>query len=700
MSASHDPHPQDHAAANPLMQNPLLETWNTPFGIPPFDKIASDHYRPSFDAAFAQHKAEIAAIADNPAPADFDNTIAALERAGHNLRRVSLVFFNQALAHTDDAIEAVERDIAPLFARHSAEIHLNDTLFARVDAVHEKRDVLGLNAEQKRVLERRHLAFKRAGAGLAPEVKARLAQIGEQLATLGTQFSQNVLADEKAFTLVLDQGEDLTGLPDWLITEAAETARQRGFPGKYVITLSRTSIEPFLAMSSRRDLREKAWRAWVSRGEMGGATDNRALAIEMLQLRGERARLLGYDSFAHFRLADTMAKTPEAAQDLLDRVWTPARARALREEAALQEAIAREGANFTLAPWDWRYYAERRRKAEFDLDESEIKPYLQLDRMIEAVFFTAGQLFGLAFKERFDLPLYHADARAFDVLGADGAPIALFIGDYYARPSKHGGAWMSEYREQEKLDGVVLPIIVNVLNFVKPAEGEACLLSFDDAHTLFHEFGHALHGLLSDVTYPLLSGTSVARDFVEFPSQLYEHWLEQREILRRFALHYRTGAPMPEALLEKLLAAKQFNQGFATVEYTASALVDLALHCQKPTPDLDIIALEKAMLEKLGMPKGIVMRHRTPHFNHIFSGDSYAAGYYSYLWSEVLDADGFDAFVEAGNIFDAAVAKKLRENVYAAGNRAAPDVAYLGFRGRAPAVDPLLKKRGLTGEAG
>ncbi|QXX75960.1 M3 family metallopeptidase [Methylovirgula sp. HY1] len=680
-------------------QNPLLESWSGPFGIPPFDRVAAEHYRPAFDAAFAEHRAEIAAIADNPAPADFDNTIAALERAGRNLRRVSLVFFNLAGADTNDAIETVEREISPLFARHDAEIHLNDALFARVDAVYAQRDALGLDAEQKRVLERHHTAFRRAGAWLAPEVKARLAEIGERLATLGTQFSQNVLADEKAFTLVLDAGEELAGLPDWLVAEAAETARERGFPGKYVITLNRSSIEPFLAMSARRDLREKAWRAWISRGENGGATDNRALAVEMLRLRAERAGLLDYDSFAHFRLADTMAKTPDAAQDLLDKVWVPARARALREEAALQAAIAEEGANFTLAPWDWRYYAERRRKAEFDLDESEIKPYLQLDRMIEAVFFTAQQLFGLSFSERFDLPLYHADARAFDVTGPDGKPVALFIGDYYARPSKHGGAWMSEYREQEKLDGAVLPIIVNVLNFVKPAAGEACLLSFDDARTLFHEFGHALHGLLSDVTYPLLSGTSVARDFVEFPSQLYEHWLEQKEILRRFALHYRTNDPMPEALLEKLLAARQFNQGFATVEYTASALVDLALHRQKPSADLDILAVEKALLEKLGMPKGIVMRHRTPHFTHVFSGDSYAAGYYSYLWSEVLDADGFDAFVETGNIFDAEVARKLRDNVYAAGNRTEPEAAYLGFRGRAPSAAPLLKKRGLTGEA-
>ncbi|MGA3302248.1 MAG: M3 family metallopeptidase [Methylovirgula sp.] len=683
------PHPQS--------QNPLLEDWTTPFGLPPFERIAPEHFLPAFESAFVEHNAEIDAIAKNPAPASFENTMAALERAGRRLRRISALFFNLAHSHTNDSIEAVEREVAPLFARHYAAIHLNDALFARIDALYRQRDALPLTAEQRRVLERHHLEFRRAGAGLAPAVKARLAAIGERLAALGTQFSQNVLADEKSFTLVLDEGDDLAGLPDWLVSEAAETARERGFPGHYVITLNRSSIEPFLAFSARRDLREKAWRAWIARGESGGASDNRALAVEMLSLRAERAKLLGFESFAHYRLADTMAKEPRAAQALLENVWAPARARALREEAALQDAIAKEGGNFKLAPWDWRYYAERRRKAEFDLDESEIKPYLHLERMIEAAFFAAHELFGLSFRERFDLKLFHEDARAFDVLGPDGNPVALFIGDYFARPSKRGGAWMSDFREQEKLDGIVLPIIVNTLNFVKSAEGEACLLSFDDARTLFHEFGHALHGLLSDVTYPLLSGTNVARDFVEFPSQLYEHWLEQKEILRRFALHYRTGAPMPEALIARLLAARQFNQGFATVEYTASALVDLALHGQESTDD--IVAREKDILDKIGMPDAIAMRHRTPHFSHIFAGDSYAAGYYSYLWSEVLDADGFQAFVEAGDIFAPDVAQKLKEHVYAAGNRQEAEAAYLGFRGRAPSAEPLLEKRGLKGEA-
>jgi len=425
-------------------------------------------------------------------------------------------------------------------------------------------------------------------------------------------------------------------------------------------------------------------------------TDNRAIASEMVKLRAERAKLLGHESFAHFRLADTMAKTPQEALGLLQSVWAPALGQALREEEALQAIAAGEGGNFKVAPWDWRYYAEKRRKAEFDLDEAEIKPYFQLDKMIEAAFFTANRLFGLSFTERKDVPLYHRDVRSWTVTGQDGREIALFIGDYFARPSKRSGAWMSSFREQRKLDGEVLPIVVNVLNFAKAAEGETCLLSFDDARTLFHEFGHALHGMLSDVTYPLLSGTNVARDFVEFPSQLYEHWLEQAEVLRRFALHHETSEPMPEALLQRLLSARQFNQGFATVEYTASALVDLALHLEPDADAIDIVAFEGKQLEKLGMPSSIIMRHRTPHFQHIFSGDSYSAGYYSYLWSEILDADGFEAFEESGDIFDPALARKLHDHVYASGYSRDPEEAYKAFRGRMAKPDALLRKRGLA----
>ena len=527
-----------------------------------------------------------------PEPPDFTNTVEALERSGRALERVSLVFFNLTNTDTDDTLDAIERDIAPLLSRCRSAIYQNEKLFRRVEALYAQRETLGLSGEQKRMLERYFITFKRAGAGLSDEARARLSAIGERLAGLGTQFSQNVLADEKSFMLVLEGEADLAGLPEPLVSAAAAAAAEHDLPGKYVITLSRSSVEPFLQYSARRDLREKAFRAWAARGEGGGATDNRAIAAEMVQLRAERAHLMGFDSYADFQLSDTMAKTPQAALDLLHKVWAPARQQALVEEAALQKMVAAEGGNFEIAPWDWRYYAERRRKAEFDLDESALKPYMQLDRMIEAVFYTANRLFDLEFTERHDIPLYNKEARAWTVR-RNGKDIALFLGDYYARASKRSGAWMSNFREQYKLDGGSLPIVVNCLNFAKPAPGEACLLSFDDARTLFHEFGHGLHGMLSDVTYPMISGTNVARDFVEFPSQLYEHWLDRPEILRRFALHHKTGEPMPEPLLERLLSTRLFNQGFATVEFTASALVDLDLHLTAEPKDIDIVAFRR-----------------------------------------------------------------------------------------------------------
>jgi len=675
-------------------QNPLLEPWTGFFGAPPFDLVKADQFQPAFDAALAERSAEVEAIAESPEPPSFANTIDALERSGRLLERVSLVFFNLTNTDTDDTLDAIERDIAPLLSRHRSAIYQNEKLFRRVESLYAQKDTLGLSDEQKRVLERYFVTFKRAGAGLPEEARARLSAIGERLAALGTQFGQNVLADEKSFVLVLEGPDDIAGLPEPLVAAAAAAAEERDLPGKYVITLSRSSVEPFLQYSSRRDLREKAFRAWAARGESGGATDNRAIAAETVRLRAERARLMGFETYADFQLSDTMAKTPRAALDLLHSVWAPAREQALNEEAALQKMVIAEGGNFEIAPWDWRYYAERRRKAEFDLDESALKPYMQLDQMIEAVFYTANRLFGLEFIERNDIALYNKDARAW-IVRRGGKDIALFIGDYYARSSKRSGAWMSNFREQYRLDGEVLPIVVNCLNFAKPAPGEACLLSFDDARTLFHEFGHGLHGMLSDVTYPMISGTNVARDFVEFPSQLYEHWLDRPEILRRYAVHYKTGEPMPEPLLERLLSTRLFNQGFATVEFTASALVDLDLHLEADTKDIDIVAFEAKTLEKLGMPKGIVMRHRTPHFQHIFSGDGYSAGYYSYMWSEILDADGFDAFEEKGDIFDPATAEKLYRFVYSAGYSRAPDEAYAAFRGRAPTPEALLRKRGL-----
>jgi peptidyl-dipeptidase Dcp len=678
----------------PAQPNPLTSVWAGSDGLPDFGAVRAEHFPPAFESALATHRAEIAAIAAAPAAPDFDNTIVALERGGADLTRIANLFFVLAGADTSEALQAVERDISPLLARHDSDMFMNAALFARVDALWQRRDTLGLDPEQARLLERYHVRFMRAGAGLAAASKQRLADVGERLASLGTAFGQNVLADESGYTLVLEDG-DLGGLPDFVLAAAKAAAAERGHDGKHVITLLRSSIEPFLTFSTRRDLREKAHRAWMARGENGGATDNRAIIAEMVALRAERARLMGYDNFAAFRLDDAMAKTPAAARGLLDQVWRRAQRRAGRERAELQEMIRAEGGNFTLAPWDWRYYAEKVRKARYDLDEGQIKPYLQLDRIIAMAFEVARRLFGLSFTPT-DIALYHPDARAWRVTAADGRDVGLFIGDYFARPSKHSGAWMTSLRDQDKLAGDIRPVIVNVMNFAKPAPGESALLSFDDATTLFHEFGHGLHGLLSDVAYPTLAGTNVATDFVELPSQLYEHWLTVPELLRTYATHHRSGEPMPQELVERILAARTFNQGCTTIEYTSSALVDLDLHTQPDPGSLDATAFERQSLARIDMPQDIVMRHRLPHFQHLFAGDGYAAGYYSYMWSEVLDADAFAAFTEAGDAFDPATAKRLHDFIYAAGNRRDPAAAYTAFRGRMPSVDALLKKRGLT----
>ncbi|WP_262028744.1 M3 family metallopeptidase [Microvirga sp. Mcv34] len=679
-----------------LAGNPLLTPWTTPFGLPPFESIAPEHYKPAFDAALAEQQKQIAAIADSLEEPSFANTIEALEKSGQTLKKVGGVFFNLAGSHTNDAVQAVEREMAPILAKHRNSIFMNEALYRRVAALYEKRDSLGLTPEQARVLDRYHTIFVRAGARLGPDEKKRLAAITERLASLGTHFSQNVLADEKSYQLVLDGEADLEGLPSFLREAAAQAAEERGLPGKHVITLSRSSIEPFLQFSKRRDLREQAFKAWAARGDNGNATDNKAIITETAALRAERAKLLGYETFADFKLADTMAKTPDNVQKLLSDVWTPAIARAREERDDLQAQAQSIGDNIVIEPWDWRYYADQVRMARHNLDEATIKPYFQLDRIIGAAFETANRLFGLSFKELKDFPRYHPDIRAWQVVDADGNPIGTFIGDYFARPSKRSGAWMSAFRSQEKLTGDIRPIIVNVMNFAKGAAGEPSLLSFDDARTLFHEFGHGLHGLLSNVTYPLLAGTAVSTDFVELPSQLYEHWLSQPDILRRYATHYRTGEPIPEELLARLMAARNFNQGFATVEYLSSAFVDLELHRRKDPSDLDVSAFEAQTLEKIGMPREIIMRHRTPHFAHVFSGDGYSSGYYSYLWSEVLDADAFTAFEETGDAFDKDMAAKLKRFIYSAGNLRDPAEAYTAFRGRLPTADALLAKRGLA----
>jgi peptidyl-dipeptidase Dcp len=674
--------------------NPLFGPWPTPFELPPFDQIKPEHFKPAFEAALGEHRKQISRIARNKAKPTFKNTIAALENSGRALDRVSHVFWNLSGAHTNDALQAIEREMSPRMAQHWNAITSNAALFARIDAVMAERDSLKLTPEQARVLERTHLGFVRAGARLNEADKKRMGEIVERLAALGTRFSQNVLADEKSYVLPLAEG-DLAGLPDFLIEASAAAARERNADANHVITLSRSLIEPFLTFSPRRDLREQAFKAWTRRGENGGETDNRAVAAEMLELRRERAKLLGYETFAAYKLDDTMAKTPDAVRELLDAVWPAALAQAGRERDKLQAMAQSEGANIQIEPWDWRYYAEKVRRAEFALDENDIKPYLPLDQVIEAAFYTAGRLFGLSFRELKGLALYHPDVRAFEVTDRDGRHVGVFLGDYYGRPSKRSGAWMSSYRGQEKLGGDIRPIIVNVMNFAKGAGGAPALLSADDARTLFHEFGHALHGLMSDVTYPSLAGTSVARDFVELPSQLFEHWFMTSEILGRFARHYRTGEPMPKETIAKLRAARTFNQGFATVEYLASAIVDVDFHSESPAA-ADPTSFERATLDRIGMPREIVMRHRTPHFTHIFSGDGYSSGYYSYLWSEVLDADAFAAFEESGDVFDSETAESLKAYVYGAGGLRKEADAYVAFRGRLPTVEGLLRKRGLA----
>ena len=613
-----------------------------------------------------------------------------MERAERKLDRVAAVFFNLAGAHTNPEIEALQRDLSPRLSAHHSATMMNAELFARVDSLAARRAGLALTPEQDRVLTLYHRMFVRAGARLEGMARDRLKAVLQRLASLGTSFGQNVLADEQAWALPLGAA-DLEGLPADLVAAAAEAAEERGQPG-HVVTLSRSLIVPFLQFSPRRDLREAAFRAWVARGQNGGPSDNRAIVAEMLALREERARLLGYPDFATYKLEPEMAKSPQAVRDLLMAVWAPARARAEADARRLEELMHEDGINGRLEPWDWRYYAAIRRSREHDLDEAALKPYLPLDRILEAAFDVAGRLFGLSF-HRFDVPLYHPDARAWEVRRGD-RHMGVFIGDYFARASKRSGAWCSSFRGQNKLDGVVRPVAVNVCNFAKAPKGEPSLLTFDDAHTLFHELGHALHVLLSDVTYEFVSGTSVARDFVELPSQLYEHWLETPEVLEAHARHAVTGAPMPRELMERLIAARNFDQGFATVEYLASALTDLAFHAG-PAP-ADPMAAQAETLAGIGMPHAIVMRHATPHFQHVFSGDGYSSGYYSYMWSEVMDADAFAAFRETGDVFDPATAARLARTILSAGGSREASELYQDFRGRLPGVEALLEQRGLV----
>ncbi|MBM1816060.1 M3 family metallopeptidase [Pseudosulfitobacter pseudonitzschiae] len=669
------------------MTNPLLAEWDTPFQIAPFDTISDDDFTPALDQALAAHNAEIDAIAGNADAPTFDNVIGALEAAGRDLDKVLGVFFTVAGADSNPAREALQREFSPRLAAHFSEISANTALFARVAAVWDQRDSLDLTDEQSRVLMLTHRGFVRSGAALTGAEAARMKEIKGRLAVLGTEFTQNLLADERDWHMDLAE-TDMAGLPDFVIRTAREAGKEKGADGA-VITLSRSLIVPFLQFSTRRDLREIAYKAWTARGANGGKTDNRDIAAEILKLREERAKLLGYENFAAYKLETEMAGDAASVRALLMQVWEPAKAQAEADAWVLAQMMQQDGVNGELQAWDWRFYSERRRQQLHDLDEAELKPYFQLDRMIEASFDCASRLFGLSF-EPLDVPLYHPDCRAWNVT-RDGEHIAVFIGDYFARGSKRSGAWCSAMRSQAKHPQVQTPVVINVCNFAK---GDPALLSYDDARTLFHEFGHALHQMLSDVTYESVSGTSVARDFVELPSQLYEHWLDVPEVLGAFATHSETGQPMPQVLLDKVLAAATYDMGFQTVEYVASALVDLEFH--DGAAPADPMARQAEILAELGMPPAIGMRHATPHFAHVFSGDGYSSGYYSYMWSEVMDADAFAAFEEAGGAFDAKVAKALEENILSTGGSRDAAELYTAFRGRLPGVEALLKGRGLA----
>tara|TARA_B110000093_G_scaffold64368_2_gene69912 strand:- start:21172 stop:23184 length:2013 start_codon:yes stop_codon:yes gene_type:complete len=669
------------------MTNPLLAIWDTPFGITPFDKISDDDFVPALEIALASHKADIDVIAGSADPATFANTIEALEAVGRDLDKVLSTFYTVVGADSNPAREALQRDFSPQLAAHFSEVSGNKALFARVATVWGVRDSLTLSDEQARVLMLTHRGFVRSGSALEGADETRIKEIKGRLAVLGTEFTQNLLSDEREWFMELGE-DDLDGLPEFVIS-AARAAGEEKEAGGPVVTLSRSIIVPFLQFSTRRDLREVAYKAWGARGANGGDKDNRDITAEILALRSERAQLLGYANFAEYKLETEMAKTPQAVRDLLMAVWEPAKAQANSDAEKLTAMMHADGVNGDLEPWDWRFYSERRRKELHDLDEAELKPYFQLNRMIDASFDCATRLFGLQFKP-LDVPLYHEDCRAWEVT-RDGKHIAVFIGDYFARGSKRSGAWCSAMRSQAKYPEVQAPVVINVCNFAK---GTPALLSYDDARTLFHEFGHALHQMLSNVTYESVSGTSVARDFVELPSQVYEHWLEVPEVLAKFATHAQTGEAMPEALLSKVLGAATYDMGFSTVEYVASAMVDLEFH--DGDAPRDPMVRQAEILTGLGMPRAITMRHATPHFAHVFSGDGYSSGYYSYMWSEVMDADAFESFKEAGGAFDPERAAALEANILSTGGSRDAGELYVAFRGRLPGVEALLKGRGLA----
>jgi len=684
----------DAQSPAPANANPLLANWSGPYGgVPPFDRVQIASFKPALEAAMAENLDEVEKIAKNSAAPSFENTIAELERSGRTLDRVTTVYGVWAGTMASPEFQVVQREMAPKLAAFNDQITQNEALFKRIEAVYNSPAKKKLTTEQQRLAWLYYTNFVRSGAKLGSEAKARLSQINQDLAGLFTHFSQNVLAEENDQYILLTSDAELAGLPQSVRDAAAAAALTKKQTG-WLIQNTRSSIDPFLTYSDRRDLREKAWRMFVNRGDNGDEHDNNTIITRILALRAERAKLLGYPTHAHWRVENSMAKTPERAMELMEAVWKPAVARVHEEVADMQALADKEGAAIKMEPWDYRYYAEKVRKQKYDLDQNEVKPYLQLEKLREGVFWVAGQLFNFNFTPVTNVPVAHPDIRVWEVTDKTTKKhIGLWYFDPYARAGKRSGAWMNAYRSQEKINGEVTTIVSNNANFVKGKPGEPLHISWDDATTMFHEFGHALHGLNSNVTYPTLSGTAVARDYVEFPSQLLEHWLSTPEVLNRFAVHYQTGKPIPPDLVERIKRSSTFNQGFITVEYLASALVDMKLHLagdKKIDPD----AFEKETLAELGMPHEIVMRHRLPHFMHIFSSDAYSAGYYSYLWADVLTADAYQAFVEGGGPYDQKVAARLRKYIFSVGNTIDPAEGYRAFRGRDARIEALMKKRG------
>ncbi|ABE54881.1 peptidyl-dipeptidase Dcp. Metallo peptidase. MEROPS family M03A [Shewanella denitrificans OS217] len=674
--------------------NPFFKQYGTFQEIPDFDKIKPEHYLPAFKAGIAARQEEIMAIVNNPEAPTFANTIEAIEFSGDLLTAVASVFYNLTSAHTNDELQAISKDVSPMLSSSSDDIFLNDALFQKVKSIYDNAANLGLNASETKLLEDTYKSFTRGGANLSPEDKQTLRSLNEEIGKLNLAFGDNLLAETNAFELVIDKKEDLAGLPQNVISTAAQTATKRGHDGKWVFTPHRPSITPFLTYADNRDLREVLFNGYINQANNNNEHDNKLILAQIASLRAQRAQLMGYQSHAHFVLEERTAKTPENVYALLNKVWPAALNQAKSEVAVMQELIDSQGGKFKLAAWDWAYYADKIRVAKYSFNEQDTRPYFSLENTLKGVFYTANRLYGVSLKERTDLPKYHEDVRTWEVFDKEGKLMAIFMGDYFVRGSKRGGAWMNAYREQYKMNGVdSLPIIVNVLNYPKPSGNEPALLTFDEASTLFHEFGHALHGILSKVKYRSQAGTSVPRDYVEFPSQVMENWMTQPEVLAQFATHYQTGEVIPEALVKKIQAASQFNQGFATVEYMAATKLDLDWHSLNDDTVRDAAKFEADSLANMGLIDEIVPRYRSTYFSHIFNG-GYSAGYYSYLWSDILGADAFEAFKENG-IFDKATAQAFKDNVLSQGGSADPMLLYKQFRGKEAGIEPLLKSRGL-----